>query len=471
MDKYLSPSQQPQPRNQNMAALLSWLHPKHAPRLHLTAMSVLFILTLALTLLPTDKAISALEVSSLEIGPAITSYDDKYGPEKSVITKSKENPITQTKTPPQDWQRLKIKSGDTLSTLFKQVGLNDTAVYEIINSSKAAKQLVKIKPGQELAFLFNDQQQLQKLRLTRSKVQALELHRTNSGFQLEEKNQKPDVTYAFAEGVIDSSLFGSANQAGLSDNLTMELAAIFGWDIDFVLDIRNGDSFAVVYEELFLKGEKIGVGNIVSAEFTNQGQRYQAVRYKHSDGSSHYFTPEGNTMRKEFLRSPVDFARISSHFNLKRRHPVLHSIRAHKGTDYAAARGTPIKAAGDGKVIHAARKGGYGKAVIIKHGQTYQTLYAHLNQYGRGIKSGTRVKQGQIIGYVGSTGLATGPHLHYEFYVNGAVRNPVTVKLPKADAIPAAEKPRFLAQTQRHMMQLASYTHQPYPTQVALAGE
>jgi murein DD-endopeptidase MepM/ murein hydrolase activator NlpD len=166
-------------------------------------------------------------------------------------------------------------------------------------------------------------------------------------------------------------------------------------------------------------------------------------------------------MRKEFLRSPVDFARISSHFNLRRKHPILHTIRAHKGTDYAASRGTPVRATGDGKVIHASRKGGYGKTVIIQHGQTYKTLYAHLNGYARGVRSGKSVKQGQVIGYVGSTGLATGPHLHYEFYVHGAVRNPVTVKLPKANSINSGEMNRFLAATDHYTLQLASFTGGP----------
>jgi len=449
---------------------MQWLHPKHAPRIHLTAMGFISLLIGAVAFLPVDDNVaSTREITTLDIGleqgtQTLAMLDNHT---ERLLTTSKIEAVKQD--PEQSWDRLTIKSGDTLSTLFKKVGLNDRDVYEVINSSKDAKQLARINPGQELAFLFDEQKQLQKLRLTRTKLEALELARTEDGFVLEEKVETPDITYAFAQGVIESSLFGSANKAGLNDNLTMELAGIFGWDIDFVLDIRSGDSFAVVYEEKYLHGEKIGNGDIVSAEFTNQGKTFQAVRYTDSHGISHYFTPNGNTMRKEFLRTPVDFARISSHFNLKRRHPILHTIRAHKGTDYAASRGTPVKAAGDGKVIHAARKGGYGKTVIIKHGQVYQTLYAHLNQYGRGIRSGARVKQGQIIGYVGSTGLATGPHLHYEFYVNGAVRNPVTVKLPKADAIASSEKPRFLAQTQKYMTQLASYTNKPYTTQVALA--
>ena len=191
--------------------------------------------------------------------------------------------------------------------------------------------------------------------------------------------------------------------------MIMELANIFGWDIDFILDIRNGDTFNLVYEELYLNGEKLSTGKIVAATFNNQGRELKAVLYKDKAGNNNYFTPDGHSMRKAFLRSPIDFARISSHFNLRRKHPVLHTIRAHKGTDYAAARGTPIKATGDGKVVHSARKGGYGKTVIIQHGQKFSTLYAHMTKYAKGVRRGAKVKQGQIIGYVGSCLLYTSP--------------------------------------------------------------
>jgi murein DD-endopeptidase MepM/ murein hydrolase activator NlpD len=364
-----------------------------------------------------------------------------------------------------------VRQGDNLALLFKRAGLGSRTVHEVIHSSPEAKQLARLNPGQELALLYSDSGELEGLRLNKNRLHRLELHRTDSGYDFRDIHRQPDILYAFATGIIDSSLFESAQQAGLNDKLTMELAGIFGWDVDFVLEIRRGDSFALVYEELFLDGEKIGNGDIVAAEFTNRGNTFAAVRYTRANGDHHYFTPEGLSMRKEFLRSPVDFARISSHFNLRRKHPILHTIRAHKGTDYAAARGTPVRATGDGRVIHAGRKGGFGRTVVIQHGQTYETLYAHLDKYGRGIKSGSRVRQGQIIGYVGSSGLATGPHLHYEFHVNGAVRNPVTVKLPKAQPIAFEEKARFLAQTRKYLVQLASYTNKPIPTQLALAEE
>ena len=207
---------------------------------------------------------------------------------------------------------------------------------------------------------------------------------------------------------------------------------IFAWDVDFALDIRVGDRFALIFEEQFKGREKVGEGPIAAAEFMNRGRRIRAVRYIDSTGRSDYFSPDGRSMRKAFLRTPVNFTRISSRFNLKRRHPILHKLRAHRGVDYAAPRGTAVKASGDGKVIFAGRKGGYGRTVIVRHGSVYTTLYAHLSRFSKGIRSGKRVRQGQTIGYVGSTGLATGPHLHYEFRVRGAHRDPLKVKFPKA---------------------------------------
>ena len=235
----------------------------------------------------------------------------------------------------------------------------------------------------------------------------------------------------------------SGSRAGLSDNTIMQLAGIFGWDIDFALDIRNGDQFSVIYETRYLDGEKIGDGDIIAAEFTNQGKSYQAVRYTDAANDNEYYSASGRSMRKAFLRTPVKFSRISSRFTKKRWHPVLKKWRSHRGVDYAASRGTPVKATSNGKITHRGRKGGYGKAVFIQHGKTYTTVYGHLNSYAKGLRKGSKVKQGQIIGYVGSTGLATGPHLHYELRVNGVHRNPRTVALPKADPIASSERAAF----------------------------
>ncbi|MEG2393296.1 MAG: peptidoglycan DD-metalloendopeptidase family protein, partial [Pseudomonas sp.] len=210
----------------------------------------------------------------------------------------------------------------------------------------------------------------------------------------------------------------------------MDMASVFGYDVDFAQDIRQGDEFDVIYEQKVVNGKAVGTGPILSARFTNRGKTYTAVRYTNKQGNSSYYTADGNSMRKAFIRTPVDFARISSKFSMGRKHPILNKIRAHKGVDYAAPRGTPIKAAGDGKVLLAGRRGGYGNTVIIQHGNTYRTLYGHMQGFAKGVKTGGSVKQGQVIGYIGTTGLSTGPHLHYEFQVNGVHVDPLGQKLP-----------------------------------------
>lgn len=422
------------------------------PRAHLVAASALIAsLTMLLTLFPTEEVAAKRHNQTLDIQLPETLTS---APEELNVPAVEENIAPA-------WTELKVKSGDSLSLIFQRAGLNDRDVYELMHHCREAKTLKRIHPGHTLAFQIDDQGNLQQLRYTENKLKSQLFTRISNEqstrFNAKTELRQPDTQIAYREATIHSSLFMAGQQANMEAGLIMELANIFGWDIDFALDIRQGDSFSILYEEQFLDGEKLGNGAILAAEFTNQGKSYKAVRYTDTNGISHFYTPDGNTMRKEFLRTPIEFARISSHFNLNRKHPVLNRIRAHKGTDYAAPRGTPIRAAGDGKVIFAGRKGGYGNTVIIQHGQTYKTLYAHLNKFRRGVRSGSRVKQGQTIGYVGSTGLATGPHLHYEFYVNGAVRNPVTVKLPKANAIAKKERARFMTQTQSMLAQLDHY--------------
>jgi murein DD-endopeptidase MepM/ murein hydrolase activator NlpD len=251
----------------------------------------------------------------------------------------------------------------------------------------------------------------------------------------------------------------------MSDALVMELAGIFGWDIDFILDIRSGDQFTVIYEEMYVEGEKHANGDILVAEFVNQGKSYRAVRYEDQDGNAEYFSPDGYSMRKAFLRAPLDFSYVSSHFNPKRFHPVLKRVKAHRGIDYAAPIGTPIKAAGDGKVIRSAYDKLNGHHVFIQHGQKYTTKYLHLNK--RRVKNGQRVKQGQIIGTLGRTGRVTGAHLHYEFLVNGVHRNPKTVKLPDAEPIAKRERARFYESTKPLLAQLDKHVT---INQVALAN-
>lgn len=351
-------------------------------------------------------------------------------------------------------QELTIKSGDNLSSVFARMGLNDRDIYELFDGNKSAKDLRSIAPGQKFEFLVDAQGKLQELKYYKNNLDSLKFTRNETGFTSQQISLKPEVKRSFRQGTINSSLFVAGKQAGLPNTLTMELANIFGYDVDFALDIQKGDQFKVLFEEQYLNNKKIGTGAILTAEFTNAGKTYRAVRYTNKDGITRYYSPDGKGLNKAFLRTPVDFARISSSFSLARLHPVLNTIRAHKGTDYAASVGTPIRATGDGKVIFAGRQGGYGNLIVIQHGQGYETRYGHMNGFAKGISTGSRVSQGQVIGYVGMTGLASGPHLHYEFHVNGQVRNPVTAQLPQSMGVASNEKERFNAATQTLVAQL-----------------
>ncbi|AZE01584.1 peptidoglycan DD-metalloendopeptidase family protein [Pseudomonas chlororaphis] len=347
-----------------------------------------------------------------------------------------------------------VAKGDTLSTLFEKVGLPATSVHEVLASDKQAKQFTQLKRGQKLEFELGPDGQLNNLHSKVNDLESITLTKGPKGFAFSRITAKPMVRTAYVHGVINSSLSQSAARAGLSHSLTMDMANVFGYDIDFAQDIRPGDEFDVIYEQTVVNGKAVGSRNILSARFTNRGKTYTAVRYTNKQGMSSYYTADGNSMRKAFIRTPVDFARISSRFSMGRKHPILNKIRAHKGVDYAAPRGTPIKAAGDGKVLLAGRRGGYGNTVIIQHGNAYRTLYGHMQGFAKGVKTGGTVKQGQVIGYIGTTGLSTGPHLHYEFQVNGVHVDPLGQKLPMADPIAKAERARFLQQSQPLMARM-----------------
>jgi len=331
----------------------------------------------------------------------------------------------------------------------------------IMDLSEAAPYLRKLIPGDELT-IEHDEGNLIRLYREINLTSAIEISKEDSGFSSTLIDQPLEIRRKTASGNIDSSLFDSAIASGITDKTVMNLAGIFAWDVDFVLDIRRGDSYYILYEELYQDDEYVGDGEIIAAEFNNNGRTIQAIRHVDKDGRSDYFTPEGQSIRKAFLRSPVDF-RVSSSFNPSRRHPVLKTVRPHRGTDYAAPRGTPIKASGDGKVIFRGVKSGYGNVVILQHGGNITTLYAHMSKFVSSVRSGSRVRQGQTIGYVGKTGLVTGVHLHYEYRLNGVHRNPRTVKLPKADPIGAEYRQEFLASVETILDELLQYKR----TQVA----
>jgi murein DD-endopeptidase MepM/ murein hydrolase activator NlpD len=339
-----------------------------------------------------------------------------------------------------NWKEQTVASGDNLSRLFYRAGLNDLDVYRVSNA-KQGKSLRNLLPGEVLRFGIDSEGKLIEMRYERSALEAYVFSVRGNQFVSEHIIREPEVLKSYREGTIKESLYLAGKRANIPDKTVMELANIFGWDIDFVFDIRKGDSFAVLFEERYIDGVRLGTGNILAASFTNRGKTYKAVRYTNSQGQTNYYTPDGLSMRKAFLRTPLDIFRISSGFNLRRKHPIHKKIKAHRGVDYAAPTGTPVYSSGDGRVLEAGYTKANGNYVFIQHGQTYITKYIHLHR--KKVRTGQSVKQRQVIGTVGATGYATGPHLHYEFLVNGVHRNPRTVSLPKANPIPKAEKSRF----------------------------
>lgn len=392
-----------------------------------------------------------LEQAPVPRATGIAAFIDMRRPDPKPSTSEKpvESPATRVEPDPVPWQSEQVRPGDSLARIFQRRGLRPSELHAILESGSEARRLTRIHPGETLKYRTDDDGRLLAVRYEFSRVEAMEASRIDAGSAFESRlvRRTPDTRVVFKEGRIESSLYLAASRAGLEDATIMNLANVFQWDIDFVHDIRPGDSFHVLFEEQWIDGEKVGNGPIVAAEFVNRGRQHQAVRYTASDGRSDYYAPDGRSMRRAFLRAPVEFSRISSNFNMRRMHPIHNRVVPHRGIDYAAPTGTPVMAAGDGVVTTAASHHANGNYIIIRHGEQYQTKYLHLHRFARGVRSGTRVRQGQVIGYVGMTGWATGPHLHYEFLVNGVHQNPRTVNLPQAEPIADSERERFLAAT------------------------
>ncbi len=346
-----------------------------------------------------------------------------------------------------------VSRNDTLDGIFRRLALNPADLAAIRNLPGIRQSLDYLKPGDAIS-LTHQEAQVRSLTRRVSETQTLEVQRENAGFAAKIIVNPLQTRVRTATTTIHSSLFQSAESAAISDLIALKLANIFAWDIDFVLDIRDGDQFTIVYNQVFQNDRYLHDGDILAAEFINAGKQYRAVRFMSDAGQIAYYTPEGQPMRKAFLRVPLEFSRISSTFNPHRLHPILNRIRGHMGTDYAAPRGTPVHAAGAGRVSFAGRRGGYGNAIMLTHADTVSTLYGHLARFATGIHMGTHVQQGDTIGYVGMTGLATGPHLHYEYLRNGIHLNPQTVHLSAADPLPATSLQNFNAQTSALIAQL-----------------
>lgn len=407
------------------------------PKKHKLLILGLVSAIIGLTFLPSEKATASKDNSAdaLEIGKRYELQVKVDDVEQLTELNSEE---AAAKLPEYDLVDHEVKNGDNLALIFKRAGFSARDVHKLVNTNAETRKLTKIHPGEILSFATADDGSLAQLRYVISKTDTLFVTLNEEGnYDTSIDSKEIETLSKSAGGEISNSFWTSGIAAGLSERQIMNFADIFGWDVDFANDIRKGDQFGLIYESHYVDGEFIGTGKIIAAEFINQGQRFTAIR--HSDGS--FYTPEGRSMKKAFLRAPVSFKYISSSFNPRRLHPVTGQVRAHRGIDYAARTGTPVVASGNGKVIKSGYSKYNGNYVFISHGTQYVTKYLHLNK--KLVKTGQRVKQGQKIGTVGSTGRVTGAHLHYEFLVNGVHRNPKTVELPKSEPLPRAELAKF----------------------------
>ena len=436
-------------------------HIKHFPKGHLAVVAgVSAALFVGLALVPADNA-SAYRPDSLFLNPEPANRLSEEDAKRIELTLSLPDNHADTLfadedafTEETDWHAEKVRRGDNLSKIFSRLRLSSEELDTVMKLGPQTSVLKSLRPGDVVEVARDDAGRLESLRYAISTAHNLLVTRDGDEFRAEKETRPIESRLGFGCGVIESSLFGAGQKAGLSDGQIMQLADIFEYDIDFHQEIQKGDSFCVVFEEQFLNGDKVGRGPITAAEFVNQGVRYSAVRYTDSNGDTGYYTDKGLALKKAFLRAPLKFTRISSDFNPGRFHPILNKMRAHKGTDYAAPTGTPVYAPSNGVVKFVGKKSGYGNFVELQHGGSYGTRYGHLSRFAKGLHTGQKVKQGDVIAFVGATGLATGPHLHYEFLVNGVQKNSRTVDLPKAEPVPAKERARFVAATKPLVAQL-----------------
>ena len=356
------------------------------------------------------------------------STDDSLPEELIEISEAYENQVSQVLT----YQIHEVKNGENLSIIFEDYKVPLNTAYRIFRLDEK-KLLSKIRPGDKMRFTYLDENIIS-IEIGKNPINSL-LINLNDGISISEINKEVELIQSFKSGIIKTSFYEAALESDIPDSVIMDFAYIFGWDVDFVFDIREGDSFYLIYETPYSDGEKIKNGDIVAAKFINNGKIYKANRFYTSSNKKEFFDDEGNNLQKAFLRAPLDFAYISSHFNPNRMHPVLHTIRAHNGTDYAAKRGSPVRTTGNGTIKYVGRRNGCGNEIVIQHTNDYSTRYCHLDKFQSGIKKGKKVLQGETIGYVGSTGLATGPHLHYEFKIGNKHIDPVKLKLPSAEPI------------------------------------
>lgn len=368
-------------------------------------------------------------------------------------------PVPALVTPANDdapfWREERVQRGDTIGSLLARAGVDDAIAMAFLRTDLRARALYQLKPGRPVRVAVNEEGRLEALRFVSVTGDVLAIRRANEAFFASYEPTREAVRLTLTTGEIGSSLFAAADAVGLPDAVTVALADLFAGDIDFLQDLRRGDRFSVLYETRYVEGDPVGTGRIVAAEFENRGLRMSAYLWKDAEGNDAWYTLDGRSTRKAFLRSPMEFSRMSSGFSLTRFNPVLKIWRAHRGIDYAATTGTPIRATADGVITTAANQNGYGNVIVLRHQGGYSTLYAHMSRFAPQARPGTRVQQGEVIGYVGATGWVTGPHLHYEFRINDEARDPQTIAMPNAGPLPPESFNAFLLQIEPLAQQLA----------------
>ena len=426
-----------------IAAPLSWR------RRHWLVAGILLVLTVfAGTIIPrfanATRQTSELMTLSLDVPPL---------PPVEILDASADSSAIPQSNDDADWQIVVVHAGQTVGDIFRQQGLSASQLQKLLDDRNNAAALRNIHPGDEFAFSRAGDGSVRSVRFDRDEhTRVIENFSGGTVHELVQDRSFERRTYV-AHGVIERSLFDAGEQAGMSDSMVLKLANAFGYDIDFAQDLRQGDSFTVIYDDVYCEGERKHDGDVIAATFINHGKRFSAFRYTDSAGNTMFYSEDGRPLRKAFLRTPVEFSRISSLFTAGRMHPILGTMRAHRGVDYAAPTGTPIHAAGEGKVTFRGWQNGYGNVVVLQHGGRYSTLYGHMSKFAS-LHIGQHIGQGQTIGFVGMTGMATGPHLHYEFRVDGMHRDPLTVTLPKPEPLPATELARFQRQSQPQLAKL-----------------
>lgn len=355
-----------------------------------------------------------------------------------------------------EWQIVQPRSGDTMGAIFHRLGLSAQNLQLVLKKNPHSKALTNIKPSQKLQFLIS-KNKLEKLIIPVNNIQSLTVYRSGQGYKTQMDSKKMISHNHYVTATVKGSLYTTAQRMNIPSKLIRQMTTILNKEIDFSRAIRAGDQFSIIYDAYYIDDKMVGTGDILAVSYTNRGKTYQAIKHTSSNGNTDYYTPKGTSLKKAFSRYPIKFSHISSTFALSRYHPILHYKRAHKGIDLAAPIGTPIQATGDGIITIIDRHNGYGNMIKIKHDKTYSTIYGHMLKFQKGLSKGSKVKRGQVIGYVGQTGLATGPHCHYELHVNNQPRNPTTISLPTAAPISSREMIAFKAKAGTLLARLKLY--------------